>query len=105
MSKVINISDLLSSAKPSIQIGQKVYPVNDGVDVVLAFEEQAGKGIRGLLGALESALGADAYAEIGVESYPIANIQVLATAVLAAQMGISYEDAAARFRRQDADGN
>lgn len=101
MAKVINITELLSSDKPVIQIGTKSYPVNDGVDAVLGFEEAASKGTRGLLEALEGALGKEAYADIGVSSYGLANLKVLATAVLAAQAGITYEEAAARFRREE----
>lgn len=101
MSKIINITELLSNEKPVIQIGEKSYPVNDGVDAVLAFEEAAGNGAKGLLTALEGALGKEAYAEIGVASYGLSNLKVLATAVLAAQAGITYEEAAARFRGTD----
>lgn len=98
MANVINITNLLSNEKPVIQIGEKSYPVNDGVDAVMAFEEAASKGAKGLLVALEGALGKEAYGEIGVSKMGLGNLKVLSTAVLASQAGISYEEAAARFR-------
>ena len=98
MATVINITNLLSNEKPVIQIGEKSYPVNDGVDAVMAFEEAASKGAKGLLVALEGALGKGAYAEIGVSKMGLGNLKVLSTAVLAAQAGIPYEEATARFR-------
>ncbi|MEF2969236.1 hypothetical protein V3851_26030 [Paenibacillus sp. M1] len=99
MSKLINITELLSSEKPCIQIGEKSYPVNDGVDAVIAFEEAASQGARGMITALEAALGKNAYKEIGVGTFSLSNLRVLATAVLAAQAGLSYEEAEARFQR------
>lgn len=102
MSNIINLSALLSNEKPSIQIGDKLYPVNDGIDAVMAFQERAASGVQGLLSALETALGKEACEDIGVASISFGNLQVLATGILAAQANISYEDAAARFRRASA---
>ncbi|EFM10171.1 conserved hypothetical protein [Paenibacillus curdlanolyticus YK9] len=99
MSKTINLSDKFSKEQPSIQIGNTVYPVNAGIQAVLAFQEAATGGLNGILGALKVALGDQAYDEIGVENLSFANIQVLSTGILAAQTGISYDEAAARFRR------
>lgn len=101
MAKVINITNLLSNEKPVIQIGEKAYPVNDGVDAVLAFEEAASQGARGLLTALEESLGVEAYTEIGVAKFGLNNLQVMATAVLAAQAGVTYEEASARFQQSN----
>lgn len=98
MSKIINITDKFSKDLPSIQIGEKQYPVNNGISAMLAFEEAATGGIAGVLKALEGAFGKKAYKEIGIEEMSMANIMVVSSAVLAAMTDISYEEAAARFQ-------
>ncbi|MOA53650.1 hypothetical protein D3C78_1771410 [compost metagenome] len=54
-----------------------------------------------MLDALKGALGEDAFNEIGVMKMSMENIKVLSTGILAAQSGISYEEAAARFQRAE----
>lgn len=98
MSKVINITDKFSTDLPSIQIGEKQYPVNNGVSAMMAFEEAATGGIAGILKALEGAFGKKAYKEMGIEDMSMGNIMVLSSAVLAAMMNITYEEANARFQ-------
>ena len=44
MAKIINISDKLSFEKPSIQVGEKKYTVNDSLETVMKFEEVYGNG-------------------------------------------------------------
>jgi|GEM_PF-4660072 len=100
MPKNINITDLLSNEQPTIQIGEKQYPVNNSIEAVMKFEELATDGnSKNLLNAIKSALGDKAYDEIGVGTLPLPNIRVLTTAILAATQGIAYEDAAARFQQ------
>lgn len=100
MTKIINITDKFSKDLPSIQIGDKVYPVNNGISALLAFEEAATSGASGILDALKGAIGEKAFKEIGVPDLSFANIQVLASAILAAMADISYEEATARFQGQ-----
>ncbi|QZN77376.1 hypothetical protein [Paenibacillus sp. DR312] len=100
MSKVINITDKFSTELPSIQIGEKLYPVNNGISAMMAFEEASTGGIAGILKALEGAFGKKAYKEMVVEDMSMGNIMVLASAVLAAMMNITYEEANARFQRE-----
>ncbi|MBP1999757.1 hypothetical protein J2Z69_000776 [Paenibacillus shirakamiensis] len=100
MSKVINITDKFSTEQASIQIGKKVYPVDNSVEAVLRFEELAqDASAKSLLFAIEGALGNKAYEEIGVAKMSVANLKVLMTALLAAMQELSYEEADARFRQ------
>lgn len=101
MAKTINITDKFSQEQPSIQIGEKFYTVDNSVEAVLKFEELADNGgTKALLSALESALGEDAYKEIGVPKLSVVNLKVLTVAMMAAMQGITYEEAAARFQQQ-----
>ncbi|WP_028560681.1 hypothetical protein [Paenibacillus pinihumi] len=98
MSTNIKLSGKFSTEQPTIEIDKKKYPINNGLESVLAFQEAANAGLRGTLDALKGALGEEAYVEIGVGKMNINNIKVLSTGILAAQAGITYEEAAARFR-------
>lgn len=100
MSKVINITDKLSSEKPSITIGDKSYEINDSMETVFKFEELASTGNKGALDAIKMALGEKAYKELKVEKMSVANFKVLMIALLAAMQGLTYEEAEARFQRQ-----
>lgn len=100
MSKVINITDKFSTELPSIQIGEKLYSVNNGVSAMMAFEDAATGGVAGILKALEGAFGKKAYKEMGIEDMSMGNIMILSSAVLAAMMNITYEEANARFQRE-----
>lgn len=98
MSKIINITDKLSNEKPSLQIGEKLYHVNDGVTTVLKFEELATAGTTGaMVEAITTALGEKASKELKIENMSIGNFKVLSIAIMAAVQGIEYEEAAARF--------
>jgi hypothetical protein len=98
LAKIINITDRLSTEKPSIIIGEKSYSVNDGMDNVLKFEELAGAStMDSMTQALELSLGKEVVEELGVKSWSINNFKVLTTAILAAMQGIEYEEAEARF--------
>ncbi|MGO4543227.1 hypothetical protein AB4Z29_00305 [Paenibacillus sp. 2TAB23] len=101
MSKVINLSGKFSKAQPAIQIDKKEYPIDNGIQAVLAFQEAADKGLQGMLDALKGALGAEAFDEIGVMTFSLENVKILSTGILAAQSGISYDEAAARFQRAE----
>lgn len=98
MAKVINITDKLSSIKPVIVVGEKSYPVEDGMDTVMAFEELAVKSTRdALIEAIELTLGKEAVAELNIAKWSFGNFKVITTAILASVQGISYEEAEARF--------
>ncbi|MGO4345539.1 hypothetical protein AB4Z45_08615 [Paenibacillus sp. MCAF9] len=101
MSKVINLSGKFNSEQPVIQIDKKKYQINNGIQAVLAFQEAADKGVQGMLDALKGALGDEAFDEIGVMNFSLDNVKVLSTGILAAQSGISYDEAAARFQRAE----
>lgn len=99
MSKVINVTDKLTSEKPVIRIGAKDYPVNDGIATVLKFEELATTGTTAaMVEAISTALGTKAAKELNIENMSISNFKVLSTAITAAFQGIEYEEAAARFQ-------
>lgn len=98
MAKVINITDKLSTEKPTIVIKGKEYPVNDGMGTVLKFEELVvTSSIDSMITALELSLGEKAVEEIGTKEMSLANFKVLMTAILACMQGIEYEEAEARF--------
>ena len=101
MSKTINLSGKFNNEQPAIQIDKTVYPINAGIQAVLAFQEAATGGLDGMLGALKTALGENAFNEIGVMNMSFENIKVLSTGILAAQTGITYDEAAVRFRRAE----
>lgn len=99
MAKIINITDKLSNEKPSLQIGDKVYTVNDGMATVLKFEELASDStVDNMVKAIEIALGEKAAKELDVRALSMVNFKVLVIAIMAAVQGIDYEDAAARFQ-------
>lgn len=99
MSKVINVTDKLSTEKPQIQIGDKKYTVKDEIATVLKFEELAAAGTTGaMIEAISAVLGAKAAKELNIESMSISNFKVLSTAIVAAFQGLEYEEAAARFQ-------
>lgn len=101
MSKVINITDKLSKEKPSIQIGDKTYSVDDTITNVLKFEELANTGTSAaMVEAISLALGSKAAKELSVEKMSIQSFKVLATAVIAAMQDMDYEEAAARFQKK-----
>lgn len=100
MAKTINITDRLSSVQPTIKIGEKEYPVNDSMEAVMKFEELTGSGNKGVIKAMEFALGAKAVKEIGVEKMSVSNFKVVTTALLAAMQGVSYEEAEERFQQK-----
>ncbi|MHB8061254.1 MAG: hypothetical protein ACYDG2_01265 [Ruminiclostridium sp.] len=100
MSKIINITDKLSNENPSIQIGERIYTVNDGMATVLKFEELASAGTTSaMVEAIATALGAKSAKELGVENMSIVNFKVLSIAIMAAVQGVEYDEAAARFQK------
>lgn len=100
MSKVINITDRLSDDKPTIKLGDKEYEVNDSMETVFKFEELASQGNKGMLQAMQMALGDKAYKELKLEKMSVSNFKVMVTALMAAMQGSTYEEAEARFREQ-----
>jgi len=99
MSKIVNITDKLSSSKPTIQLGDKTYEINDSMETVFKFEEMASSGNKGMVEAVKMALGEKAYRELGVAKMSVGNFKVIVVALLAAMQGVSYEEAEARFQK------
>lgn len=100
MAKIINISDKLSLARPSIQVGEKTYPVNDSLETVMKFEEVYGDGdTQSMLECMKVALGETAYDELDFVHTSFQNIQVWFMAVMAAMQGVEYEEVEARFQQ------
>lgn len=105
MSKIINITDKLSTEKPVIQIGDKEYPVNDSLSSVFKFEELSGaNSSESMLNAVEISLGKKAVEELQLKEMSMSNFQVLTIAIMAAVQGVSYEEAEARFRKTEQSG-
>lgn len=99
MAKIINISDKLNMEKPSLQIGDKVYVVNDGLDAVMKFEELAGaKTATSMVEAISVALGKDAAEELQIAKYSVSNFRVLTVGILAAMQDIEYDEAIKKFQ-------
>jgi hypothetical protein len=100
VAKIINISEKLNNEKPIIQVGEKSYIVNDGIDVVFRFEELTVAGTKGaMMEAIRLTLGEDAVEELGAGSWSIKNFKVLTIAILAAMQDLDYEEAEARFQK------
>jgi len=101
LARVLNITDKFSNERPSIVIGEKSYEINDSVEVAFKFSELASQGTNGSMDAVKMVLGEKAYKELKIEKMSIDNFKVLMIALLATMQGLSYEDAEARFRRQE----
>ncbi|SFE11494.1 hypothetical protein SAMN04487969_101130 [Paenibacillus algorifonticola] len=99
MSKTVDLSGKFSTEKPAIVIDGKRYIVNNGIREVTAFQAAGQAGPSGMLEGLETVLGKEAYEELGVGNFSLDNIQVLTTGVMAAVLGVSYDEALARFQR------
>lgn len=107
MAKIINISDKLSSEKPCIQVGDKLYTVNDSLETVMKFEEVYSDSgdTQGMLECMKIALGEKAYKEMKLEKTSFKNIQVWFFAVMAAMQDMTYEEVESRFRQFNATDN
>ena len=103
MAKIINISDKLSSGKPSIQIGDKLYTVDDSLQTVMKFEEMySGSGdMQSMLECLKVALGAKACTELKFEKMSFNDVRVWFFAIMAAMQDEEYEVIESRFRKFD----
>lgn len=103
MSKVINITDKLNLVKPQIQIGDKLYAVDNSVAAVFRFEESiTSDGTQEtMLNTLTIALGKKAVQEIDITKFSMENYKILVTAIIAAMQNIEYEEAAARFQESE----
>lgn len=100
MSKAVSLSGKFSTEKPAIEIEGKQYPVNNGIQAVSSFQEAGQSGnLFNMLNGLKGMLGESAFEEIGVADFSVDNIQVLSTGVMAAVLGVSYDEAVARFQR------
>ena len=98
MAKIINISDKLSFDKPTIQVGEKTYPVNDSLETVMKFEEVLGDGdIQSMTECLKVALGEEAFEEIGIVKMSFRNIKVWFLAINAAMQDMTYDEVESRF--------
>ena len=106
MAKIINISDKLSLDKPSIQIGEKTYEVNDSLETVMKFEEIYGDGdTQSMIECLKVALGEAACEELQFEKMRFKNLQVVFIAINAAMQDMDYEVVEARFHQFSAKYN
>jgi hypothetical protein len=100
MAKIINISDKLSLDKPVIQVGEKIYTVDDSLETVMKFEESYGDGdINSMLECLKVAIGSKAYNEQKFEKMSFKNVQVWFFAIMAAMQDMTYEEVESRFRK------
>jgi hypothetical protein len=102
MAKIINITDKLINEKPKIQIRDKVYEVNNGLNVVTKFEELAfSNSMADVTDALNVALGKKAVSELtkNKKDLTVSNLQTIILAIFAAMLDIDYEVAEARFRK------
>lgn len=99
MSRVVNISDKFSTELPVIQIGEKAYTVETGMETVLKFEELTStESTDTIEKAISIALGDEAAKELNVRRMPMSNIKVLITAIFAAMLDVDYDVADARFQ-------
>ena len=100
MAKIINISDKLSSGKPTIQVGEKTYPVNDSLEAVMKFEESYGDSdTLSMVECLKVALGQEACDELAFEKMSFCNVKVWFLAINAAMQDMTYEEVESRFRK------
>jgi hypothetical protein len=71
------------------------------MEVVMKFEELAVQGtMDSMLSALELSLGKAAADELNVLKTSFNNFKVIVTAILALTQGIEYDEAEARFQKQ-----
>ncbi|MGF7050416.1 hypothetical protein J2T13_004954 [Paenibacillus sp. DS2015] len=97
---IINITDKFSADKSSIQLGEKVYEVNNSMETVMKFEELAGNGsMESLVSAMEYAIGKAAVKELNIKKLSVSNFKLLITAIMASMQGVTLEEAGARFQR------
>lgn len=100
MAKIINISDKLSLDKPTIQVGEKTYTVNDSLETVMKFEEVYGDGdTQSMLECMKVALGEAAYEELDFIKMSFQNIKVWFLAINAAMQDLTYEEVESRFHQ------
>lgn len=101
MGKRLNISDKLTTGKPSIVIGEKEYEVDNTMESVIRFDETANSNDPdAMFKAIEVALGAKAAKELNVKKMSVPNYKILTIAIMAAMNDMDYEDAEARFLRK-----
>ncbi len=101
MGKIVNITDKLNNEKPQIQVGEKVYEVDNSMATVLKFEELATVStMESLTEAVEVALGKAAAKELKITAMSLGNFKVLVKGIMAAMQEIDYADADARFQGQ-----
>lgn len=99
MSKIINITDKLSSEKPKLQIGEDIYEVNDSMNTVLKFQELSqDSGFENLEKAVELAIGEKPAKKLCIKEMSLSNFKVIVTSIMAAMQGLEYEEAATRFQ-------
>lgn len=100
MARVINITDKFDTKKPEIQLGEKTYPVDNSMGMVLKFEELAMESSKDSLNkAIELSLGKKAAEELDLINITMPNFKVLTAAIFACMLDVDYEEAAARFQK------
>jgi len=99
MSKVINLSGKFSEEKPQIQIGDKLYDVNDGMGVVLQFEELIGEGTaEKMVEAISKTIGKEAAEELKIMEMSMENFKILSAGLMAAMQDLEFEEVYKRFQ-------
>lgn len=104
MAKIINISDKLSFDRPTIQVGEKTYAVNDSLETVMKFEEVYGDGdTQSMVECLRVALGQEAFDELEFVKMSFRNLKVWFLAINAAMQDMTYDEVESRFHKFSAE--
>lgn len=100
MSRVIDISSMLSNEKTIVKIGEKEYEVNDTLEVVFQFQSMVSdmSDKDKLNKAIELTLGKAAAKEINVGKYNFKNVRVLIGSIMAAIQDEEVETILKRFQ-------
>lgn len=99
MPKIVNLTSKLTNERPSIQVGEKVYEVNDSMETILTFQELAQVGTKeAFVQAFSLALGEEVVEELQIIKMSLENVKVLMIGILAAARKIDYEEAEKSFR-------
>lgn len=105
MSKVIDISGMLTNERPTIKLAEdKIYEVDDSKNTVLKFELAIEKKDLSEIGAMDEliamTLGKKAAKEIDDMNLSLSAYQPIIIAIMAALSKESFEDTEARFRKE-----
>jgi len=104
LAKNIDITDIFNSEKPTIQIGEKKYEVDNSLKAVLAFEQLTSEGTSfdTIQDVLKTVLGDKVIEELNLVELSLDALKVLMIAAMAAVQGMEYSEAEARFQKAKA---